>query len=229
MEKQFKSGVREARGDSPCFCCICRPMVVTCRSAPRVFVSQVYTTADGSTSSRLKQVDDKWIVARLERWGAQARSGSRLASPAPPPCPLQLQAGRYASTLIAPPLHLLSQDQLPMVGPKKGAIVQDLVREHKPRRVLEARRLLSALRAATRQIDSEEGAQHPCFAPQVGTFLGYSAILMAQALPEGGKVFTLEQDWKFVLAARRFLWQCNQARLRVSSHRQVHQHRLRCS
>lgn len=63
--------------------------------------SQEFVASDGSTSSRLKQVDDKWIVARLERWGAQ--------------------------------------DSLPMVGPKKGAILQDLVREYKPRRVLEAR------------------------------------------------------------------------------------------
>lgn len=49
----------------------------------------------------------------------------------------------------------------------------------------------------------------------MGTFLGYSAILMAQAVPEGSKVFTIERDWKFVLSARRFLWQCNQARGRA--------------
>lgn len=33
---------------------------------------------------------------------------------------------------------------------------------------------------------------------------------MAQALPEGSRVVTIEKDWKYVLTARRFLWQCNQ-------------------
>ncbi len=99
---------------------------------------------DGRTYSRLKQVDDAWIVARLERWGAQ--------------------------------------DNLPSIGISKGAALQALVRDRKPRAVLE-----------------------------VGTFLGYSAIRMAQALPDDGcTVTTVERDLRYVLSARRFLWQCNQ-------------------
>ena len=99
--------------------------------------------AQPSGGTKLAQVDDKWIVRRLERMAA---------------------AGG-----------------LPMVGPVKGKILQDLIRRHGVSRALE-----------------------------VGTFLGYSAILMAQALPPGGQVVTLEADWANTLASRRFLWQCNQ-------------------
>lgn len=179
----------------------------------RPSIPQEYTTSDGTKASRLKQVDDKWIVARLERWGAQARRGLHYPTLSLRPSPSEL------TFLPFPPER--AQDQLPMVGPKKGAILQDLIREYKPRRVLEAR---------TAEIKREETAHHlprrgarltqrwkanACLhvaLAQVGTFLGYSAILMAQAIQEGGKVVTLERDWKFVLSARRFLWQCNQAR-----------------
>ena len=47
------------------------------------------------------------------------------------------------------------QDMLPMVGPKKGAILQQLVLEKQPQVVYE-----------------------------IGAFLGYSAITMAQVVPE---------------------------------------------
>jgi predicted O-methyltransferase YrrM len=98
----------------------------------------------GGSYSRLKQVDDAWIVKRLERWGAQ--------------------------------------DNLPMLGPVKAAALQALVREARPRSVLE-----------------------------IGTLLGYSAIRIAQALPDDGcKVVTVERELQYVLSARRFLWQCNQ-------------------
>ena len=99
---------------------------------------------DGTSYSRLKQVDDKWIVKRLERWGAQ--------------------------------------DNLPFVGSAKGDVLQALIREKKPRAVLE-----------------------------IGTALGYSAIRMAQALSDDGcSVVTVDRDLTCVLSARRFLWQCNQ-------------------
>jgi len=97
----------------------------------------------GGVKERLKQVDDRWILSRLERWGRQ--------------------------------------DGLPMVGPVKGALLQQLVQEERPGVVYE-----------------------------VGTFLGYSAITMAQAVEEGALVYTAEKDWRFVLAARRFCWQSNQ-------------------
>lgn len=99
---------------------------------------------DGTNYSRLKQVDDKWIVKRLERWGAQ--------------------------------------DNLPFVGSAKGDVLQSLIREKKPRAVLE-----------------------------IGTALGYSSIRMAQALADDGcSVVTVDRDLTCVLSARRFLWQCNQ-------------------
>jgi predicted O-methyltransferase YrrM len=99
---------------------------------------------DGASYSRLKQVDDAWIVKRLERMAAA--------------------------------------DNLPSIGPAKGDALAALVREARPRRVLE-----------------------------VGTFLGYSAIRMAQALPDDdARVVSVERELRFVLSARRFLWQCNQ-------------------
>jgi len=54
---------------------------------------------------------------------------------------------------------------LPIVGPVKGQILEDLVREHRPQRILE-----------------------------VGALVGYSAILMARHLPSGGRIWTLEAD-----------------------------------
>ena len=67
---------------------------------------------------------------------------------------------------------------MPFVGPDKGAILQDLVRRHKPNMAVE-----------------------------VGTMCGYSALLIAQGLPAGACLITMEADWKWVLAAKRFVWQ----------------------
>jgi hypothetical protein len=33
---------------------------------------QLFTTADGDTRSKLKPVDDEWIIRRLDRWGVRA-------------------------------------------------------------------------------------------------------------------------------------------------------------
>ena len=105
---------------------------------------ETLTLPDGSSYEKLKQVDDKWIVKRLERWG--------------------------------------EKDNLPFVASAKGAALQALIRERRPRAVLE-----------------------------IGTALGYSAIRMAQALPDDDcTVTTVERDLTYVLSARRFLWQCNQ-------------------
>lgn len=54
---------------------------------------------DGDRMSRLKEVDDEWILRRLERWG--------------------------------------QRDMLPMVGPEKGQILQDLIRDRAPKHVVE--------------------------------------------------------------------------------------------
>eukprot|EP01026_Neomeris_dumetosa_P062693 TRINITY_DN5939_c0_g2_i2.p3 TRINITY_DN5939_c0_g2~~TRINITY_DN5939_c0_g2_i2.p3 ORF type:complete len:206 (-),score=49.89 TRINITY_DN5939_c0_g2_i2:120-737(-) len=92
--------------------------------------------------SKLKEVDDDWILRRLERWGRK--------------------------------------DNMPFLGPKKAVILQELVKEKKPKCVVE-----------------------------VGTMCGYSAIIIAQVLDEGSKLISMERDWKWALAAKRFLWQAS--------------------
>lgn len=106
---------------------------------------EVYVNAEGQRMSKLKEVDDDWILRRLERWG--------------------------------------QRDLLPLVGPVKGEILQNLITERSPKRVVE-----------------------------VGSFLGYSAILIAQVLPPGASLVTIENDLKFVLATKRFLWQASQGK-----------------
>ncbi|CAD7703584.1 unnamed protein product [Ostreobium quekettii] len=104
---------------------------------------EVYVNKEGEKMSKLKEVDDDWILRRLERWGRR--------------------------------------DRMPFVGPEKGAILQSLVKEKRPKLVVE-----------------------------VGTLCGYSAILIAQVLPPGSRLWTYEVDWKWVLVAKRFLWQASQ-------------------
>jgi predicted O-methyltransferase YrrM len=53
----------------------------------------------------------------------------------------------------------------PIVGPKKGALLVEVVRQHKPRRILE-----------------------------LGALVGYSSTLMAANLEPGGKVVSIEID-----------------------------------
>jgi len=52
---------------------------------------------------------------------------------------------------------------IPSIGPVKGEIIAKIIKEHKPKKVLE-----------------------------IGTLFGYSAILVARLLPENGKVITIE-------------------------------------
>jgi len=52
---------------------------------------------------------------------------------------------------------------LPIIGPQKGQILVDVVRKHKPKNILE-----------------------------VGTLVGYSAILMSQYLPKSSRITTIE-------------------------------------
>ncbi|KAG2444930.1 hypothetical protein HXX76_001666 [Chlamydomonas incerta] len=104
---------------------------------------EVFVNDKGEKMSRLKEVNDDWIVRRLERWGRR--------------------------------------DGMPFVGPAKGAVLQQLVADKAPRLVVE-----------------------------VGTMAGYSALLMAQALPPGGRIVTFEKDLSWALAAKRFMWQASQ-------------------
>jgi len=104
---------------------------------------EVYLNEQGEKMSRLKEVNDEFIVRRLERWGRR--------------------------------------DGMPFMGPVKGAVLQQLVGDKAPRLVLE-----------------------------VGTMAGYSALLMAQVLPPGGRIISMEKDLTWVLVAKRFMWQASQ-------------------
>ncbi|CAK0744806.1 hypothetical protein CVIRNUC_001575 [Coccomyxa viridis] len=73
------------------------------------------------------------------------------------------------------------RDRMPFIGPEKGALLQRIIRERQPRQVVE-----------------------------VGSMAGYSALTMAQALGPDGQVISLESDWKWALAAKRFVWQATQ-------------------
>ncbi|GLC37907.1 hypothetical protein PLESTB_001503700 [Pleodorina starrii] len=104
---------------------------------------EVFVNDKGEKMSRLKEVNDDWILRRLERWGRR--------------------------------------DGMPFIGPAKGAILQQLVADKRPLLVVE-----------------------------VGTMAGYSALLMAQALPPGGRVVSFEKDLTWLLVAKRFMWQASQ-------------------
>lgn len=115
---------------------------VSSRAATRA--AQVAAGDRTVVGERLLQVDDAWIVKRLERFAAR--------------------------------------DGLPSLGPSKAVALQAVIR-----------------------------ARRPCAVLEIGTLFGYSAIKMAQALSDDEcRVTTLEKELWNVLAARRFLWQCNQ-------------------
>ncbi len=61
----------------------------------------------------------------------------------------------------------------PIVGPKKGKLLEKLIKHYKPKNVLE-----------------------------VGSLVGYSAILMAQHMPEDGKIVTIEKSPKMAALAK---------------------------
>ena len=61
--------------------------------------------------------------------------------------------------------QIAKKQSLPSIGPVKGKILADIISKHKPETVLE-----------------------------IGTLHGYSAILMADMLPDDGKLITMEKD-----------------------------------
>jgi predicted O-methyltransferase YrrM len=58
-----------------------------------------------------------------------------------------------------------NESELPILGPRKGKLLAETVRKHKPKHILE-----------------------------VGTLIGYSAILMARELGAGGRITCVEAD-----------------------------------
>ena len=61
--------------------------------------------------------------------------------------------------------QIAKKQGLPSIGPVKGKILADIISKHKPETILE-----------------------------IGTLHGYSAILMADMLPDDGKLITMEKD-----------------------------------
>lgn len=90
----------------------------------------------------------------------------------------------------------LVQDSLPFVGPAKAAVLAGLVAE-----------------------------RAPALAVEVGALAGYSALTIAQALPPGGRLVSIESDWKWALVAKRFVWQAAQGEKRSKAVR-LSQHTL---
>jgi predicted O-methyltransferase YrrM len=70
-----------------------------------------------------------------------------------------------AASAVLEKIEALAKTQggLPILGPRKGKLLADLVRRHKPRHILE-----------------------------VGTLIGYSAILMARELDPGARITCVE-------------------------------------
>jgi predicted O-methyltransferase YrrM len=62
---------------------------------------------------------------------------------------------------------------LPIIGPERGAFLEEVVRKHKPKRILE-----------------------------VGTLVGYSAIRMARSLGKGGRITCVEVNADIAKEAR---------------------------
>lgn len=65
---------------------------------------------------------------------------------------------------------------VPIIQPEAGKLLASLVTEHKPFHILE-----------------------------IGTAIGYSTLLMADQMPAGGKIITLEVDEERAVQARRFI------------------------
>jgi predicted O-methyltransferase YrrM len=61
--------------------------------------------------------------------------------------------------------QIAKSQSLPSIGPVKGEILRDIISKYKPKAILE-----------------------------IGTLHGYSAILMADMLPDDGKLITIEKD-----------------------------------
>jgi len=78
-----------------------------------------------------------------------------------------------ASKVLQSLEKMAQKEFVPSIGPTKGKIITEIIKKYNPKTVLE-----------------------------IGTLYGYSAILMANILPIGGKVVTIELD-KLIAATAR--------------------------
>jgi predicted O-methyltransferase YrrM len=79
-----------------------------------------------------------------------------------------------ASKVLQSLEKMAQKEFVPSIGPTKGKIITEIIKKYNPKTVLE-----------------------------IGTLYGYSAILMANILPVGGKVVTIELDKLIAATARK--------------------------
>jgi predicted O-methyltransferase YrrM len=79
-----------------------------------------------------------------------------------------------ASKVLQSLEKMAQKEFVPSIGPTKGKIITEIIKKYNPKTVLE-----------------------------IGTLYGYSAILMANILPIGGKVVTIELDKLIAATARK--------------------------
>ena len=79
-----------------------------------------------------------------------------------------------ASKVLQSLEKIAQKEFVPSIGPTKGKIITEIIKKYNPKTVLE-----------------------------IGTLYGYSAILMANILPLGGKVVTIELDKLIAATARK--------------------------
>ena len=79
-----------------------------------------------------------------------------------------------ASKVLQSLEKIAQKEFVPSIGPTKGKIITEIIKKYNPKTVLE-----------------------------IGTLYGYSAILMANILPIGGKVVTIELDKLIAATARK--------------------------
>ena len=79
-----------------------------------------------------------------------------------------------ASKVLQSLEKIAQKEFVPSIGPTKGKIITEIIKKYNPKTVLE-----------------------------IGTLYGYSAILMANILPVGGKVVTIELDKLIAATARK--------------------------
>jgi predicted O-methyltransferase YrrM len=79
-----------------------------------------------------------------------------------------------ASQVLQSLEKMAQKEFVPSIGPVKGRIITEIIKKNNPKSVLE-----------------------------VGALYGYSAILMANILPQGGKVITIELDKLIAKIARK--------------------------
>jgi hypothetical protein len=194
-------------------CAGCETGVLTCLQVRAAQIKkgdrEVYVNEQGERMSRLKEVNSDWILRRLERWGQRvsllllqhhglehylfplsscSHSSPFLAAFNHCPNGLVLLLCPCNQILVTATAHAgmtetvaPAQERMPFIGPKKGALLRELIREHEPRQAVE-----------------------------VGSMCGYSALVMAQAMGPAAHLISIEADWKWALAAKRFVWQATQ-------------------